>query len=115
MSNLRFCIEDIAIYENHRDSWIVKYLESHGFTDLRPEDTWHRSGPWLWVDVETMKYKYHPHYGVGDGDEPLLGVNFTGKDFCTIWEILERRRRIHDETGTNWSDRIKRQQKETGQ
>jgi hypothetical protein len=105
MSELRFCVEDAAIYENHQDSWIVKYLEEHGFSNLYPDDTLHRVGPWLWVDVENMTYRYHPHYGVGCG-QPLFGITITGKDLRTIIEILDRRKKLHAETGIKWSVRI---------
>ena len=108
MPAMLFCIEDIAIYENHLDSWIAQYLDNHGFSNTHPDDTWHREGPWIWVNVETMSYQYCPHYGVSSG-KPLFDIFITGKDFCTIWEIIERRRKLHAETGIKWTNRINKQ------
>ena len=108
MSDMVFEIEYIAIHDNHNDSWIAKYLDKHGFTLRNPYDTFHRVGPWIWVYLKDMTYGYCPHYGVSCGHSQL-DTSLTGKDFCTIWEILSRRQRLHVKTGIKWSERISQQ------
>lgn len=103
----RFCIEDAAILDDHRSSWIVKYLLDHGFKDDTPEG-YHRSGPWLWIDTNGMTFRYHPRYGVGYGT-PIAGVKLTGQDFRSIWEIVSRRREINSSIGDGWTARIRAQ------
>ena len=103
----RFCIEDAAIMDDHHSSWIARYLDEVGFRDDTPEG-YHRDGPWLWVDVNSMTYRYHPRYGVGYGT-PIGEVNLTGEDFRTIWSVIANRRKVNAEIAGGWEERIKRQ------
>ena len=109
----RFCIEDAAILNDHWSSWIAKYLQDHGFKD-DTSDGYHRSGPWLWVDANGMTFRYHPRYGVGYGT-PIADVMLTGKDFCSIWEIISRRREINSSIGGGWTARIQAQEECTSE
>jgi len=101
----QFCIEDAEIKDNHRDSAVARWLEEQGFRDERPEDTWHRVGPWIFACTDTMTYRYCPHWAVGCGSV-FEDVNFTFGEFRAIWASVasarDRKKRL-----PNWEDRIK--------
>ena len=112
-ANGKFLIEDKAILADHGSSWIVRYLEEHGFTDDTPE-YYYRQGPWLWIDANTMTYRYHPRWAVGIGT-PIANIQLTGKDFAGIWEIIEKRKRKNAKLMENkWESRMASQEEEEG-
>ena len=90
-----FCIEEPEIKGNHRDSAAAKWLESQGFKLRNPEDTWHREGPWIFINPDNMTYRYCPHYGCGPSDDHLFaGVHFSLDEFKAIWgAVLSARAR----------------------
>jgi len=92
----QFCIEDAEIAGNHHDSSIAQWLEGQGFRDERPDDTWHRVGPWIFASTDSMTYRYCPHWAVGCG--PVFdNAHFTFEEFRAIWASIAsaRERRRH--------------------
>ena len=95
-----FCIEEAEVKENHRDSTVAKWLESQGFKVHNPEDTWHRVGPWVFVDADAKTYRYCPHYGCGPSlDSLFAGVFFSFEEFKAIWGAVlsARKRRLNSQ------------------
>ena len=102
-----FCIEDTAILNDHKSSWIAEYLLAEGFMEDTPSG-YHRVGPWMWVDVNGMTFRYHLMYGAGIGT-PIGDVALTGMDFKSIWEVISKRKKINSSIDGGWEGRIRAQ------
>lgn len=102
---MTYCIEEAEIAGNHRTSRAALWLEAHGFTLHRPEDTFHRVGPWIFVNSDGMEYRYCPHFGTGPS-EVFENVHLSFEEFKAVWTAVmsaSGRKAMYP----NWADRIK--------
>ena len=104
---MTYCIEEAEIAGNHRTSRPALWLETHGFTLHRPEDTFHRVGPWIFVNSDSLEYRYCPHFGTGPS-EVFENVHLSFEEFKAVWTAVmsaSGRKAMYP----NWADRIKAQ------
>ena len=102
---MTYCIEEAEIAGNHRTSRAALWLEANGFTLHRPEDTFHRVGPWIFVNSGSLEYRYCPHFGTGPS-EVFENVHLSFEEFKAVWTAVmsaSGRTAMYP----NWADRIK--------
>ena len=102
---MTYCIEEAEIAGNHRTSRAALWLEAHGFTLHRPEDAFHRVGPWIFVNSDSLEYRYCPHFGTGPS-EVFENVHLSFEEFKAVWTAVmsaSGRKAMYP----NWADRIK--------